>query len=96
MRYALNPYLKHVGWLCPECGYQNEPDEAVCLSEICTDLREDEERERPHILCKKTGKPIATKLCGGWCVCKDKCLVFPNEEERERVLPEISRASHYS
>ncbi len=58
MRYAINPYLKHVGWLCPECGYQNDPDDAVCLSEICIDLRED--------------------------------------EERERALPEVSRASHYS
>lgn len=44
MRYTLYPHDKHVGWICPECGYDNDPADYVCCSEVCEDLREDEER----------------------------------------------------
>ena len=43
MQYALYPYHKNTGWVCPECGHDNEPDDYVCQSEDCIDLREGEE-----------------------------------------------------
>jgi hypothetical protein len=46
MHYALYPYQKNVGWICPECRYHNEPDDYVCVSDLCIDLRAEEELER--------------------------------------------------
>jgi hypothetical protein len=31
-------------WTCDECGIDNDMDDAVCTSILCTDMRDDEER----------------------------------------------------
>lgn len=52
------------------------------------------------ILCKKTGKPLAAKLGGGTCLCKDAehCIVFPKEGltggTRRATIPDQQETNH--
>lgn len=36
------------------------------------------------VVCRKTGRRIAQKLEGHYCLCGDECLVFPDELDTRR------------
>lgn len=48
-------FARRVGWLCPTCGFQNEPDDFTCDSGTCRAARHLEENGPDPTSCLNFG-----------------------------------------